>query len=415
MLSRWIPAAGRQRGLLARLGSRAYSCGRVFDAAVRDGELRVFVVAGEVSGDSLASRLMASLRKLSPVPVRFAGVGGELMCKEGLQSLFPMEEIAIMGLWELLPHIYNVKRKIKDTLDAAILFRPHAVVTVDSKGFSFRLLQQLKCRYNQKVDSPLHVHYVAPSFWAWKGGESRLSKLHNFVDHMLCILPFEDEICRLHGLPATYVGHPLLDAAAVLNVAGTSLQHKNVDSELSPDMSTRQRSGEAFRLEHGLSPVVLIPGGSLEKRYGAFNASKAALCTSGTAVMELMLAKLPCVVAYQAHFLTECFIHLRKKINFISLPNILLDSPIVPEILFRACTDKNLAAKLSEVIFNDEVRQLQVGSAERMLQVLYEPIKRRGNLFAEELGDLGLSSDVYSPGTIAALTVLYMDKNRHRN
>ncbi|KAM3332510.1 hypothetical protein ACQJBY_027974 [Aegilops geniculata] len=366
----------------------------------------------------------------------------ELMCKEGLQSLFPMEEIAIMGLWELLPHIYNVKRKIKDTLDAAILFRPHAVVTVDSKGFSFRLLQQLKCRYNQKVDSPLHVHYVAPSFWAWKGGERRLSKLHNFVDHMLCILPFEDEICRLHGLPATYVGHPLLDDAAGLNVVGTSLQHKNVDSELSPDLSMRQRSGEAFRLEHGLSPVipvaphrdvrtyvenvvrsvpfpvVLIPGGSLEKRYGAFNASKAALCTSGTAVMEVMLAKLPCVVAYQAYFLTECFIHLRKKINFISLPNILLDSPIVPEILFRACTDKNLAAKLSEVIFNDEVRQLQVGSAERMLQVLYEPIKRRGNLFAEELGDSGLSSDVYSPSTIAALTVLYTDKHQrlvHRN
>uniref|UniRef100_R7WC66 lipid-A-disaccharide synthase n=1 Tax=Aegilops tauschii TaxID=37682 RepID=R7WC66_AEGTA len=436
MLSRWIPAAGRQRGLLARLGSRAYSYGRVFDAAARDGELRVFVVA-----DLRYTEMLHTVK--SGVPLCSLCLDAkELMCKEGLQSLFPMEEIAIMGLWELLPHIYNVKRKIKDTLDAAILFRPHAVVTVDSKGFSFRLLQQLKCRYNQKVDSPLHVHYVAPSFWAWKGGESRLSKLHNFVDHMLCILPFEDEICRLHGLPATYVGHPLLDDAAGLNVAGTSLQHKNVDSELSPDMSMRQRSGEAFSLEHGLSsvipvaphrdvrtyvenvvrsvpfPVVLIPGGSLEKRYGAFNASKAALCTSGTAVMELMLAKLPCVVAYQAHFLTECFIHLRKKINFISLPNILLDSPIVPEILFRACTDKNLAAKLSEVIFNDEVRQLQVGSAERMLQVLYEPIKRQGNLFAEELGDSGLSSDVYSPSTIAALTVLYTDKHRrmvHRN
>ena len=76
-------------------------------------------------------------------------------------------------------------------------------------------------RYNQGVDSPLHVHYVAPSFWAWKGGESRLSKLHNFVDHMLCILPFEEEICRLNGLPATYVGHPLLDDAAGLNVVGT--------------------------------------------------------------------------------------------------------------------------------------------------------------------------------------------------
>jgi len=221
-----MPAAGRQLGMLARLRSRAYSHGRVFDAAARDGELRLFVVAGEVSGDSLASRLMASLRELSPVPVRFAGVGGELMCKEGLRSLFPMEEIAIMGLWELLPHIYKIKRKIADTVDAAILFRPHAVVTVDSKGFSFRLLQQLKCRYNQNIDSPLHVHYVAPSFWAWKGGESRLLKLRNFVDHMLCILPFEEEICRLNGLPATYVGHPLLDDAAGLNVVGTVLKGK---------------------------------------------------------------------------------------------------------------------------------------------------------------------------------------------
>lgn len=156
-------------------------------------------------------------------------------------------------------------------------------------------------------------------------------------------------------------------------------------------------------------PVVLIPGGSLEKRYGAFNASKAALCTSGTAVMELMLAKLPCVVAYQAHFITECFIHLRKKINFISLPNILLNSPIVPEILFRACTDKNLAAELSEVIFNDEVRQRQVGSADRMLQVLYEPIKQRGGSFVDEVRSL--SSSVHSPSTIAALTVLYTDKS----
>lgn len=161
----------------------------------------------------------------------------------------------------------------------------------------------------------------------------------------------------------------------------------------------------------GPFPVVLVPGGSLKERYDAFNASRAALCTSGTAVMELTLAKLPCVVAYQAHFITECFIHLRKKIDFISLPNILLNSPIVPEVLFRACTAKNLAAKLSEVIFNDEVRQLQVESADQVLRVLYEPIKQRGNLFAAEAGNSSLSSNVYSPSTIAALTVLYMDKH----
>uniref|UniRef100_A0A0D9YF18 lipid-A-disaccharide synthase n=1 Tax=Oryza glumipatula TaxID=40148 RepID=A0A0D9YF18_9ORYZ len=475
MLSLRIAAASRLRGLLgggAATGARtrAFSYGRVVDAAARDGELRVFVVAGEVSGDSLASRLMASLRALSPVPVRFAGVGGELMRNKGLQSLFPMEEISIMGLWELLPHIYNIKRKIEDTADAAVLFQPHAVVTVDSKGFSFRLLKQLKCRYNQ-VARPLHVHYVAPSFWAWKDGERRLAKLHNFVDHLLCILPFEEEICRLNGLPATYVGHPLLDDAIGLNM----------EKELSFVNSMHQRSGEDFRQEHEISPdstiitilpgsrmqevarmlpiflqtvqhlshtfnelslvipvaphrdvrvyvdnvvrsgpfpVVLIPGETLKERYDAFNASRAALCTSGTAVMELMFAKLPCVVAYRAHFITECLIHLRKKIDFISLPNILLNSPIVPEILFGACTAENLAAKLSEVICNDEARQLQVESAEQLLEMLYEPIKQRGGLFQEELHNSSLPSNIYSPSTIAALTVLYTDNHQqavHQN
>uniref|UniRef100_A0A0D9V5Q4 lipid-A-disaccharide synthase n=1 Tax=Leersia perrieri TaxID=77586 RepID=A0A0D9V5Q4_9ORYZ len=489
MLSRRISAASRLRGLLAggpaTTGAcpRAFSHGRVVDAAARDGELRVFVVAGEVSGDSLASRLMASLRALSPVPVRFAGVGGGLMCKEGLQSLFPMEEISIMGLWELLPHLYNIKRKIEDTADAAILFQPHAVVTVDSKGFSFRLLKQLKCRYNQ-VAHPLHVHYVAPSFWAWKDGERRLAKLHNLVDHLLCILPFEEEICRINGLPATYVGHPLLDDAIGLNM----------EKELSSVNSMHQRSGEAFRQEHAMSPVaphrdvrayienvvrsmqlpvVLIPGGTLKGRYDAFNASRAALCTSGTAVMELMLAKLPCVVAYKAHFITECLIHLRKNINFISLPNILLNSPILPEILFRACTAESLASKLSEsssssgrydcaaavaarasdrdtststrgrgaalpslagrrsapapaptlrskkrdmlreVICNDEVRKLQVESADQLLEMLYEPMKQRGCLFQKELHNSSLLSNIFSPSMIAALTVLYTDKHQH--
>ncbi|KAG2600762.1 hypothetical protein PVAP13_5KG542000 [Panicum virgatum] len=163
-------------------------------------------------------------------------------------------------------------------------------------------------------------------------------------------------------------------------------------------------------VQSGPFPVVLIPGGSLKERYDAFSASRAALCTSGTAVMELTLAKLPCVVAYQAHFITECLIHLRKKINFISLPNILLNSPVVPEVLFRACTAKNLATKLSKVISNDDVRQMQVESAGQVFQVLYEPIKKRGALFVEELG---LSSNVLSPSMIAALTVLYTDKHQN--
>eukprot|EP00268_Persea_americana_P024126 TRINITY_DN23599_c0_g1_i1.p1 TRINITY_DN23599_c0_g1~~TRINITY_DN23599_c0_g1_i1.p1 ORF type:complete len:245 (-),score=55.42 TRINITY_DN23599_c0_g1_i1:39-773(-) len=191
----------------------------VADMGSRDGELRVFMVAGEVSGDAIASRLMSSLRKISPFPLRFAGVGGALMSQEGLQSLYPLEDIAVMGIWELLPHLNQIRRKLKETTEAALLFRPHVVVTVDSKGFSFRFLKLLRASCGQQgVESPVHIHYVAPSFWAWKGGEKRLEVLSSFVDHVLCILPFEEDVCRSNGLAATFVGHPLLDDASSLNL-----------------------------------------------------------------------------------------------------------------------------------------------------------------------------------------------------
>lgn len=189
-----------------------------FEMSAKHGELRVFIVAGEVSGDTIASRLMTSLRTLSPVPVRFSGVGGSMMSKQGLKSLFPMEDIAVMGIWELFPHLMKIREKLKRTVEAAIVFQPHVVVTVDSKGFSFRLLKQIRARYrNDKLACPVHFHYVAPSFWAWKGGEERLKGLVEFVDHILCILPNEAEVCKSNGLAATFVGHPILEDTLELN------------------------------------------------------------------------------------------------------------------------------------------------------------------------------------------------------
>lgn len=128
-------------------GKRCFSVSAqsAVDMASKDGgELRVFIVAGEVSGDIIGSRLMASLKKLSPFPTRFAGVGGFMMSKQGLKSLFPIEDISVMGIWELLPHLHKFRVRLKQTVKAAELFQPHVVVTVDSKGFSFRLLKQLR-------------------------------------------------------------------------------------------------------------------------------------------------------------------------------------------------------------------------------------------------------------------------------
>ncbi|KAG8642104.1 hypothetical protein MANES_12G056701v8 [Manihot esculenta] len=232
----------------------------VMDIASKDGELRVFIVAGEVSGDTIGSRLMASLKKLSPTPIRFSGVGGSMMSKEGLVSLFPMENIAVMGIWELLPHLNKIRAKLKETVEAAFLFRPHVVVTVDAKGFSFGLLKQLRARYSwQRWDNPVHFHYVAPSFWAWKGGEARLGGLANFVDHIFCILPNEEAVCNSNGLPATFVGHPTLEDVFELNLG----------KQTSPFECKIEGKGEDFRSKFAIPPgapiISLLPGSRLQE------------------------------------------------------------------------------------------------------------------------------------------------------
>ncbi|CAK9141528.1 unnamed protein product [Ilex paraguariensis] len=325
---------------------RSFSVSRqpVIDMASKDGELRVFIVAGEVSGDNIGSRLMASLKKLSPMPIRFAGVGGLMMSNQGLKSLFPMEDISVMGIWELLPHLNKLRVNLKQTMEAALLFKPHVIVTVDSKGFSFRFLKQLRARYDQQalVSLPPHFHYVAPSFWAWKGAEKRLKALSEFIDHVFCILPFEEEVCKVHGLAATFVGHPMLEdvwelemdatengwivkgnggefqskhgksseSTIITLLPGSRLQEvermipifsdtmellKDSFSELTtvvhvaPNRHVEEYVSKAV-FEWPVS-VVLIPGGSPQLKYDAYSASNVALCTSGTAAIELQLAQ----------------------------------------------------------------------------------------------------------------------------
>lgn len=251
-------------------------------------------------------------------------------------------------------------------------------------------------RYSHKrLNGPAHFHYVAPSFWAWKGGEARLKNLAAFVDHILCILPNEEAICRLNGLAATFVGHPVVEDCLELNLGkgpepcelkmeGNSEDFKNKYSVPSgatiisllpgsrlqevarmlpifaktmeqlkdsfPELITVIHVAPNRHVENYITgliqkwpvPSILVPGGSSNLKYDAFSASRVALCTSGTVAVELQLARLPCVVAYRAHFLTEWFIRYKAKIPYISLPNILLDSPIIPEALLQACTPDTL-------------------------------------------------------------------------
>nr|XP_023874258.1 probable lipid-A-disaccharide synthase, mitochondrial isoform X2 [Quercus suber] len=455
----WKPNSGNNVGFSSLMRRYISISGRsVLDVAAKDGELRVFIVSGEVSGDSIGSRLMVSLKKLCPLPIRFSGVGGSMMSRQGLISLFPMEDIAVMGIWELLPHLNKFRLRLKETMEAAFLFQPHVVVTVDSKGFSFRLLKKLRANYSQQgLDGPVHFHYVAPSFWAWKGGEARLKGLAEFVDQVLCILPNEEEVCKSNGLAATFVGHPILEDILELNLGKDTSPHEwkverdfedfrskndipaeatvisllpgsrlqEVTEMLSIFSNTMELLKDYFpelmsvihvapnqHIEKYITgivhkwpvPAILIPGGLPHLKYDAFSASRAALCTSGTVALEMQLARLPCVVAYRAHLLTEWFIRYKAKISYISLPNILLDSAIIPEALFQACTPSKLASLLMELIHNESLREEQIVAAEKVMRLLYPTERNIKSFLQPDFTD-------FTPSIIAASTILYYVKH----
>ncbi|KAK6784922.1 hypothetical protein RDI58_018377 [Solanum bulbocastanum] len=453
------------------------------DFASKDGELRVFIVAGEVSGDTIGSRVMGSLLKLSPLPVRFAGVGGKMMSKQGLNPLFPMEDIAIMGIWELLPYLNQFRVRLKQTIEAALSFKPHVVLTVDAKGFSFRFLKHLRAAcVQQGMVSPLHFHYVSPSFWAWKGGEARLKGLLHFVDHVLCILPFEAEVCRSNGVAATFVGHPTLEDIPECQVLGMQIfflfKKQSIENSgmilLGKDATERryriEGNAEAFLTGYGISSgspvisllpgsrlqevtrmfpifsktleqlkgsfpnlvaavhvapnqhvedyiskavrkwpssVVLVSGGSHQMKYDSFSASSVALCTSGTVAMEMQLARLPCVVAYRAHLLTEWFIRYKAIIPYISLPNILLDSAVIPEALFEECTPSKLASLLKDLILDENLREKQIIAAEKVIKLLRPPEISFG---CSTLVEMSVPFSDCTPSMVAAYAVLYYQR-----
>ena len=165
----------------------------------------VFLSAGEPSGDFLGSQLMKALKKQLGANVTFVGLGGSLMAAEGLPSLFPIEELSIMGLAEIIPHIRRIRNRIQETVEAIETIRPDVVVTIDSPGFNFRVGKRLK----KRIKSIPLVHYVAPSVWAWR--PKRAHAVAQFLDHLLVVFPFEPPYFLKEGLPTTFVGHPVVE------------------------------------------------------------------------------------------------------------------------------------------------------------------------------------------------------------
>ena len=350
--------------------------------------IRVFILAGEPSGDALAAQLMHGLKEKSP-HVEFLGVGGSLMKEEGLDSLFPMEEMSVMGLFEVLPRLPKFLKRINQTAAEVKRCRPDVFISVDAPDFSFRVARKLRNSAFPKV------HYVAPSVWAWRPGRAR--KIAALYDHLLTLLPFEPPYFEREGLPASFVGHSVIESGAdegdgpafrarhnigaeeklLMLLPGSRrgevVRHlpvfKEAVSKLRDDIGEFHivapvigRAGEIVRAELATWDIpALIIDGKTEK-FDAMAACDVALAASGTVALELAMARLPCVIAYRMNVITSMIARRMVKLDHVNLINILLKKEVVPEHILENCTAENLSQALADLFHSEEKREQQIVS-----------------------------------------------------
>jgi lipid-A-disaccharide synthase len=359
---------------------------------------KVFLIATEESGDRLGANLMKVLRQRLGGAVRFEGVGGRAMAREGLASLFPIEELSIIGLAAVVKQLPKILRLIKQTAVAVTEASPDVLVIIDSPDFTHRVAKRVRAS-DPKI--PI-VDYVSPSVWAWRPGRARA--MLSYVDHVLALLPFEPEAYRrLRGPPCSYVGHPLIEQLAQLRPGADERQRRSEPPPVLLVLPGSRRSeirhhmavfGQALgRLnDAGVAFELLLPTmphlqeavaealkawpvqprvviGEKEKR-AAFRIAHAALAKSGTVTLELALSGVPMVTAYRTGAVEASILRRAIKVNSVILANLVIGENIIPEFLQQDCTPEKLSVALREVLGDSALRRKQIEAFAKIDQIM---------------------------------------------
>ena len=333
----------------------------------------------------LGARLMQALSALRP-GLEFQGIGGARMAEQGLRSLFPMRELAVMGLLEVLPRLRSLAGRLEQAAREVARLRPSLVVTIDSPGFTLRLLRRI---------APLgipRVHYVAPQVWAWR--EHRVREFPGLWERLLCLLPFEPAFFLRHGLEARFTGHPVLQSGADGGDAARFRARHGLGSERRVVMlMPGSRRSEAPRLlpvfgrtlallAHAMPDLVPVVAASAvvaplvrraaqgwpvrpilvtetDDKHDAFAASGAALTKSGTSTLELALAGVPMAVTYRVNPITAAIARRLIRVPHVAMVNLLAGSTLVPELLQQECRPERLAATLTRLLTDPEAAAAQ--------------------------------------------------------
>lgn len=345
----------------------------------------VYIVAAEPSGDQLGAMLIKALREETGGALRMAGVGGPAMTEAGLQSLFDPADLALLGIFEVIPKAAMVLRRVRETVDDIEARLPDVLVTIDSWGFTGRIHERLEKRRSRIT----RVRYAAPQVWAWRPGRAR--QLARWIHHLMTLLPFEPAYFTGHGLPATWVGHPVLECGAdkgdaarfrrehgiaandmvlcvlpgsrkseigrLLGVFGETVRRLaarvprlRVVIPTVPNVEAKVRAGVA-----GWPGAPVVVSGT-QARWDAFAASRAALAASGTVSLELALAGVPHVIAYRVNPLSALVVRWLIRTRFANLVNVLLDRAAIPERLQGDCRAEVLMRDVLRLMADDDLR-----------------------------------------------------------
>ena len=379
--------------------------------------MKVFLVAGEPSGDKLGAALMAGLKRLR-AGVTFQGVGGPLMQEQGLVSQFPMDELSVMGLAEVLPKYRHLKRRIREVADAVIAAQPDVLITIDSPDFCLRVARLVKDASDTRT-----VHYVAPTVWAWR--PKRALKMARVIDHVLALFPFEPPLMQAAGMACDFVGHPVVaePVATPDEIADFRARHAPGDGPLILALPGSRR-GEVSRLAPrfgaALAPVlaahpdarvvlpcagpveslvraltadwpvqpILIPAVDRADKRAAFAAADVALAASGTVSLELAAVGTPMVIAYDMNWLSRILIARMLLVDTVTLVNLVSETRSVPEFIGRDCQPAPIGAALLDVMAQPEAQNAAMAlTMQRLGQGGEEPGLRAARAVLDGLGE----------------------------
>ncbi|HKS86349.1 MAG TPA: lipid-A-disaccharide synthase [Pseudolabrys sp.] len=354
----------------------------------------IFLVAGEESGDRLGGALIAAIRRKTNGRAQFSCVGGAAMAAEGVPSLFPPGDLALMGFAAIPAALPRILRRIRETADAIVAARPDALVIIDSPEFTHRVARRVR----QRAPEIPVVDYVCPSVWAWRPGRARA--MRGYVDQVLALLPFEPvALEKLGGPPCHYVGHPLAEQLDALRPNELEGRLRRADPPMVLVLPG-SRSGEirrmapvfgaaVARIAEQYGPVeVIVPAvprladlvrrqvgkwsvaarvvTDLAEKEEAFRTARAAITKSGTSTLELALAGVPMVAAYRVPLIEEIAARLLINVPTVILANLVLGESVVPEFLQRDCTPRKLAGGLLPLLKESAERQRQLNAFARL-------------------------------------------------